>query len=236
MTFDRAVVVVPAHNERARLPRSLRALTMAALCFPAPVSIVVVLDACDDGSDELAGQFGHDVHFVSVDAGKVGAARAAGFEHARSICVDAADRTWFATTDADSEVPADWLVRMADVGADMVLGVVRISNWRHLPAEVARRYLRDYRSKGPSHNHIHGANMGFRADAYWRIGGFAPVETGEDVDLVRRFEVAGAHIHRDARLVVATSARRQGRAPGGFAAHLRGLSDSALRRGTRIGA
>lgn len=235
MNPDRAVVVVPAHNERARLPRSLRALTTAALCFPAPASIVVVLDSCDDGSEDLAGQFGHDVHFVSVDVANVGAARAAGFDYARSLCADTPERTWFATTDADSEVPADWLVRMTEADADMVLGVVRISNWRHLPAETARRYLRAYRSKGPGHNHIHGANMGFRADAYWDIGGFHALESGEDVDLVRRFEAAGADIHRDADLAVATSARRQGRAPGGFAAHLRGLSDTALRRGSRVG-
>ncbi len=56
-------------------------------------------------------------------------------------------------------------------GADMVLGTVRIPVWR-LPVEVARRYLAAYNSKGPGHDHIHGANMGFRADAYWSVGGF----------------------------------------------------------------
>ena len=85
-TFEQAVVVVPAHNELAHLPGCLRALTTAALCLPVPVVIVVVLDASDDGSDSLAGQFGPDVHFVSVEAGNVGAARAAGFEYARSAC------------------------------------------------------------------------------------------------------------------------------------------------------
>src|ERR1700712_4200269 len=88
MDLDRAVVVVPAHNERAHLPRCLRALTTAAICLPVPVLTVVVLDACDDGSDDLAGQFGQDVHFVSVDAANVGAARAAGFEYSRSVCGD----------------------------------------------------------------------------------------------------------------------------------------------------
>jgi glycosyltransferase involved in cell wall biosynthesis len=224
---EQVVVVVPAHNELEHLPRCLRALTTAALCLPVPVFTVVVLDACDDGSERLAGQFGPDVHFVSVDAGNVGAARAAGFEYARNHCAGRAERTWYATTDADSAVNAQWLLRMTSVDADMVLGVVRISVWRHFTAEVARRYLHAYHSEGPGHDHIHGANMGFRAAAYWRVGGFRALPTGEDVELVERFEAAGMRIHRDAKLSVATSDRRRGRAPGGFAQHLRDLRRKA---------
>ena len=231
MELAKAVVVVPAHNELAHLPRCLRALATAALCLSVPVLTVVVLDATDDGSDRLAGQFGSDVHFVTVDAGNVGAARAAGFEYARTVCGDAdLGRTWYATTDADSVVPADWLLRMTESDADMVLGIVQVSSWRHYPAEVVHRYLRSYRSKGPGHNHIHGANMGFGADAYWAVGGFRALSTGEDVELVDRFEAAELRIHRDAKLSVATSDRPQGRAPGGFASHLRELSGSMFKR------
>jgi glycosyltransferase involved in cell wall biosynthesis len=228
--LEQAVVVVPAHNELEHLPRCLLALTTASRHLPMPVLMVVVLDACDDGSDSLAEQFGPDVHFVSIDAGNVGAARAAGFECARSICGNIEpERTWFATTDADSVVSSQWLARMTAADTEMVLGTVRIPVWR-LPAEVARRYLLAYNSKGPGHNHIHGASMGFRADAYWRVGGFQALTTGEDVDLVERFEAAGMRIHRDVRVSVTTSVRHVGRAPGGFAHHLRELSGSVRRR------
>ena len=231
MELAKAVVVVPAHNERENLPRCLRALATSAMCLPVPVLVVVVLDATDDGSDRLVEEFGPGMRFVAVDAGNVGAARAAGFEYAQPLCdgVDPA-RTWYATTDADSVVPADWLLRMTAADADIVLGVVRVPSWRNYPAEVARRYLRSYHSKGPGHNHIHGANMGFRADAYWDVGGFRALPTGEDVELVDRFEAAGLRIHRDAELSVATSDRHDGRAPGGFAHHLRELSGSVRRR------
>jgi glycosyltransferase involved in cell wall biosynthesis len=230
--LEQAVVVVPAHNELTHLPNCLRASTTAALCLPMPVLTVVVLDSCDDSSDTLAGQFGPDVHFVSVEAGNVGAARAAGFEYARSACPAAdLENVWYATTDADSAVSADWLVRMTEADADMVLGVVRIPAWRHFPADVARRYLRGYHANGRGHNHVHGANMGFRADAYWQVGGFRALKTGEDVDLVERFESAGMRIHRDAELSVATSDRRNGRAPGGFAQHLRNLAGPVRKRG-----
>ena len=232
MKFGRAVVVIPAHNEVSNLPSCLKAMVTAAACTQFPVKIVVVLDACDDDSRGLAGQFGDDVQFVEVNVRNVGAARRAGFEYARQLCATDS-RTWYATTDADTRVDSDWLVRQTDSAADVVLGVVRIVNWRRFSAAAARRYLSAYRSKfhANGHDHVHGANMGFRAEAYWEVGGFAALTSDEDVDLVRRFEAAGYRIARDDQLSVATSARRVGRAPRGFAKHLRTIAPRA-RRGT----
>jgi hypothetical protein len=109
----------------------------------------------------------------------------------------------------------------------MVLGVVRVASWRDFPAAAARRYLRAYRYKrrADGHGHVHGANMGFRAEAYWRVGGFAALRNGEDVDLVHRFEAHECRIIRDDRLSVTTSARQKGKAPKGFAEHLRKNAD-----------
>lgn len=231
MSVERAVVVIPAHDEAEGLPACLASVLTAAECLGAPVSIVVVLDACTDGSARLADRYGDGVHFIEVSAHNVGATRAAGFAYARAGCgVEAPDhsRVWYATTDADSRVDADWLIRQTTAEADMVLGVVRVANWRHFSAASVQRYLSAYRAKSGAgdggHGHVHGANMGFRADAYWAAGGFAALSSGEDVDLVRRFEEAGRSIRRDAGLSVETSARRQGRAPRGFAAYLRSVS------------
>ena len=236
MDYERAVVVVPAHNEASNLPDCLKAVVTASACVPFPVLVVVVLDASDDDSRGLAGRFGSDVHFVEVEVHNVGAARRAGFEYAQRICAQQltdGTRTWYATTDADSLVDADWLVRQTESDADVVLGVVRIVNWRRFSAATARQYLAAYRSKrrADGHGHVHGANMGFRADAYWRVGGFAPLASSEDVDLVRRFEAAGCRIDRDDELSVVTSARQVGRAPRGFANHLRTMVPR-VRRGT----
>lgn len=221
--WQQIVVVVPAHNEAESLPECLTALTTAALCVPVPVLIVVVLDACDDGSERVAGRFGPDVHVVAVDAGNVGAARAAGLEYARTLCDDG-PTTWYATTDADSVVGPDWLVRMMAPGADMVLGVVRIPLLRSLSDAATLDFQRGYDADGPGHSHIHGANMGFRASAYWQVGGFRALATAEDADLVDRFLSAQLLVHRDRELSVQTSDRVDGRAPGGFAADLKDLS------------
>jgi glycosyltransferase involved in cell wall biosynthesis len=233
MTIDRAVVVIPAHDERGNLPRCLHAVLASASALPTPTLVVVVLDACSDGSADLAHRFGADVHFIEVDVKNVGATRAAGFAHARTVySAQTSDesRIWFATTDADSRVGGEWLVRQVNADADMVLGVVHVTNWRHFSAAAVNRYLRAYRAKsrtgGAGHGHVHGANMGFRADVYWEEGGFAALASGEDVDLARRFEQSGRRIHRDARLSVETSARSEGRAPRGFAAYLRSVSRS----------
>ncbi len=227
---ETAAIVIPAHNEMRELPRTLRAVITAAACSPVPTSTVVVLDRCGDRSEELAGDFGPDVHFVTVDAGNVGAARAAGFTYAEKICTTAnLARTWYATTDADTQVDPDWLVRQIDADADMVLGVVRVNDWRQHSAAAVRRYLLAYRRKarGRSHDHVHGANMGFRADAYWAVGGFRALPSGEDVEIVERFTAAGYYIHRDAELSVVTSARPAGRAPRGFAGYLRKVGGGA---------
>lgn len=228
--YDAAAVVIPARNERAKLPACLRAVLTASLCAPVPVTVVVVLDDCDDGSDELAGEFGPDVHFISVDAHNVGAARAVGFAYARSLLGEHI-RCWYATTDADSRVDPGWLVHQLGVGADVVLGVVRVTDWRNHDDRVVARYLQSYQANSLSddgeHEHVHGANMGFSAQAYWRAGGFRALASGEDADLVDRLEAAGYHIHRDTELSVITSARTQARAPHGFAHHLRQLGRSA---------
>jgi glycosyltransferase involved in cell wall biosynthesis len=87
-----------------------------------PVLVVVVLDACDDDCANLIGGFGADVHFLRVGERNVGAARGAGFRYARSVRGATDTMTWYATTDADTEVGPEWLQRQFEHNADMVLG------------------------------------------------------------------------------------------------------------------
>ena len=66
-----------------------------------------------------------------------------------------------------------------------------------------------------------------RADAYWRVGGFQPLEVSEDVDLVERLIGAGAPLVWDDRNAVLTSDRSDCRARGGFGDYVRSLAESA---------
>jgi glycosyltransferase involved in cell wall biosynthesis len=219
-------VVVPAHNEQDRLPSCLASLRRAARAVRGvPVHLVVVADASRDRTDHIARRGGATV--ITTDARSVGAARAAGVREVlrRVAHLDAAD-VWLATTDADTLVPPCWLrdqARYANRGWDAVAGTILVADWSgHQPGTRALFHRRYGGGAGP-HGHVHGANLGFRASAYLRAGGFPAVPTGEDRALVAALAATGSRVLRTRALTVLTSARRDARAPHGFGDYLAGL-------------
>lgn len=224
-------VVVPAHDEADRLGRCLSSIAAAAgvarqVCGVS-VDVVVVLDACSDGTAAVAGAAG--VRTVATSVRNVGAARALGTAAVLDR-VATATPTWLVTTDADTTVPRDWLVghlRRAARGADLVVGTVEVGDWSGWPAGLAAAFTADYGTPadGDDHPHVHGANLGISAAAHRRIGGFAALAVAEDHRLVRDAVAAGLRVDRTRSVPVRTSARPDGRAAGGFSAHLAELAD-----------
>ena len=220
-TIRRVCVVVPAHNEARRIRRCLAALKEAARCVAVPVDLLVVCDACQDGTAlQCAAE---DVPVVRIEAGCVGVARRVGIaQQLRNV--ECPGNVWLANTDADSMVPATWLrdqIALADLGIDVVAGMVSLQG-HHRP-EFLRAFEFQYRQRVVSpenHRHVHGANLGVRASAYLDVGGFAPQSNHEDVRLVRALERRGHAIARPDQLTVATSGRLIGRCDQGFAAYL----------------
>jgi len=217
-------IVVPARNEQDLLPAALRALDRAVQPVRGRgvvVELLVVADSCSDATATLARSMAVDVLEVSV--GAVGPARAAGFRAllGRDQGVPR-DRFWLASTDADSRVPANWLVgQLAAAGADLVVGTVEVDDWSSHPPHVEARWRARYDPRD-GHGHVHGANVGARADAYVEVGGFAALDRGEDVALVAA--LAHRRVLRTGAIPVLTSARPRSRAGGGFADHLAGLA------------
>jgi len=220
-------VVVPAHNEEQLVAQCLASVHRAvgqvrdAAHRPPAVTVVVVLDDCSDRTERIVAA-DPAVHAVLVRHRRVGAARRAGAEHA--IGAGRGRAGWLASTDADSEVPENWLTGMlglARAGADLVLGTVEPT--AGLQPSVLRRYRAGYHPRN-GHGHVHGANLGISADAYRSLGGWPARPFDEDVALVRRAEAAGLAIARTAAIPVRTSSRLAGRAPHGFAAHLAALA------------
>ncbi|MBI3217045.1 MAG: glycosyltransferase [Mycobacterium sp.] len=219
------VIVVPAHNERDRLPDCLDSIGVAARSVTVSVRVVVVLDTCTDGSESVLPPW---VSAIRMSARNVGAARAAGFV---SAAPNADHRVWLATTDADSVVPTTWLadqIRHHRARMHGVVGTVAV-DWREHATSTRRRYEGLYlTSEADHHGHVHGANLGVRADAYWRVGGFRPLSVGEDVDLVERLVSARTPLVWDADNAVLTSDRRDSRARGGFGDYVRALADDDI--------
>ncbi|WP_025128958.1 glycosyltransferase family 2 protein [Pseudomonas sp. PH1b] len=213
-------VIIPAHNEEQLLGRCLRALaqaTLGASVSGEEVQTVVVLDDCSDASEAVARA--HGVEVLKVVARNVGQARRAG----AALMLERGAR-WLAFTDADSCVPADWLLCQLAFAADAVCGTVHIEAWQpHQGAALRARYQAHYQDR-EGHRHIHGANLGICARAYARVGGFQALALHEDVQLVNDLQQSGARIVWTARNSVSTSSRSDCRVQGGFGDFLSSLA------------
>ena len=219
-----ALVVIPAHDEADLLDRCLSAVAVAARHAAARgirCEVRVVLDDCRDDSDVVAGR--HPFPVLEIGARRVGAARAAGIEHGLAALAEMdARRIWIANTDADTEVPPNWITAQcaaADEGADVFVGTVR-PDFDDLSPEHRRHWLRTH-LPGEPNGHVHGASLGLRASAYRAAGGFDDVREHEDVFLVEACRALGATIHASDHAEVVTSGRFVGRTPGGYAGYLR---------------
>jgi glycosyltransferase involved in cell wall biosynthesis len=216
-------VIVPAHNEQQLLPFCLASLRRATRALGGtPVHLIVVADACRDRTAHVARRGGAAV--VTIGARSVGAARAAGVRAVlrRTGHLDPAD-VWLATTDADTLVPACWLRQQAhhaDQGWDAVTGTVRVADWSGYRPAVRSAFRERYAARLALHPPVHGANLGFRAAAYLKAGGFPDAPTAEDHALVAALTSAGGRVLRTPGISVVTSARREARAPRGFSHYL----------------
>ncbi len=225
-------VVVPAHDEAALLPACLASVTVAraAVAGRALVSTFVVADACADPTAAVARAHGAEV--IEVSYRNVGAARASGVRAALDVLRMApAQHIWLASTDADTVVPPDWLVHqldLADGGFVAVAGVVRVDSFLDHRAGTESAFATHYATEpGAPHTHVHGANIGARADAYLRAGGWEALSLAEEHDLWRRLRAADERCLATTTLWVTTSGRAKGRADGGFADLLAGLVEGS---------
>jgi glycosyltransferase involved in cell wall biosynthesis len=217
-------VLIPARNEENLLPRCLFSIQEARRSLPANVTsdVIVVSDCCQDQTRTVAEMILEDSGLVlETDSGSVGSARAMAAAAAIKRCHGPLNRCWLANTDADCEVPTDWLVsqlNFAQQGFKAVAGIIDVDSFVGHQQWVESRFRLTYLIWADgSHPHVHGANLGVRADAYLAAGGWSQMRSAEDHDLWNRLHHGGHTGVSDAALKVITSGRRMGRAPAGFA-------------------
>lgn len=231
MTAIRAMgVVIPARNEEQTVRSCIHSVRQALLGLDLSSWIVVVADDCDDRTAEYAGfALGKAGEVLRCAERSAGASRRLGAQRILARWTAWEPRqVWLANTDADTEVPRDWIaqqLRYATRGVCGLAGIVRIEcDNPHLTDNFCRHY--QLGSDG-AHRHVHGANLGVRMDAYLDAGGWPTLDLGEDVTLWRRLGQRGWHRRSVTTSIVKTSARLQGRASGGFADVLRRLNATA---------
>ncbi len=225
-------IVVPARNEEQTVAacidsvrRSCDGAAAAARCWT-----VIVSDHSSDRTAERARRaLGTRGQVIECDVRAAGAARRIGCEavltHFRDV---ARERLWLANTDADTLVPADWLavqLSAADQGAAAVAGIVKLDEHAAHESRARAAFDRTYLTGVNTHAHVHGANLGLRADAYVETGGWSLLGLAEDHCLWERLRKNGWRVVSPTNSVVTTSGRLAGRAAGGFADTLSRLLD-----------
>ena len=220
-------VLIPARDEEQLLPRCLHSVLVARSMLDefTTSDIVVVADSSSDRTAQIATAIlGKQGKVLPATAGAAGVARLLAANYALSRTRKPFESWWLANTDADCIVPPAWLtdqLRLARAGIEAFAGTVSVDSFEEHSPQVADRFRASYTiASDGSHSHVHGANLGVRADSYLRAGGWSPLDTAEDHDLWNRLIRNHATVVSTARIEVITSGRRVGRAPDGFAGAL----------------
>ncbi len=237
------VVVVPAHDERDTIGLTVdsvvRALRHARRHrVVGPTSVRVVAHRCTDDTAQRARarlRFirGAEV-MVDDTSSTIGQVRDRGAREGLARLPWSPHSSWVFSTDADTCVPRDWVVRVLTAAgrhdAAAVVGLAALDRFRGTSAALAsydELLAAKMRLGDPlhQHDHVYGANLAVRADAYLGIGGFPHLPHGEDQQLVERLVESGTRVLRTREITVSTSGRLDGRAVDGLADLLRRLGD-----------
>lgn len=236
----RIAVAIPARNEAGNLPSCLKALAAAARASPAgEITVVVLANNCDDDTVASVIRTASDLRTEIIERqlppplAHAGQARRLAFDAAAALLRGPGDI--LLSTDADTVVAEDWLVRTLDhfdSGFDAVAGLARLklSELRLMPPDLRRRlsalrrydwatsYLRAIRDPAepwPRHFYEGGASMALTLAAYRGVGGAPTPAVGEDKALFDAVRAIGGRVRHPTDVQVRTSPRLDGRAPGG---------------------
>lgn len=210
-SYYRISVIVPAYNEEAYIQACLASLQRQD--YRGPFEIIVVDNASEDRTAAIASACGARVVY----------AEQRGYAAARGRGCAAASGDIIAMTDADSEVPQDWLSRLNEwfqrspsvVAVGGMFHFTETSRqedllFNHLIALVVEKSSILASTLG--HRFLCGFNMAFRRDAYERTGGFdTSLQYAEDLDIAAKLSRIG-EVVLDPRLRVRTSFRRYSQA------------------------
>lgn len=242
----RTIIVIPVRNEAERIGSCLAAIGSQRGRGANSLGILLFLNNCTDGTASAVAEIRRRLALPTrvIERDMAGAHAGWARREAMEAAARWLDESGSAdgvilTTDADSRVPADWVARnlaAIDAGADAVAGRIaldpdeaaRLPDALHARGRLEGAYeallteleaVIDPRSDDPwpCHWTASGATIGVRLSAYRRVGGMPAVPVGEDRAFVDRLMAADARVRHAPDIVVITSGRLDGRAPGGAA-------------------
>lgn len=226
-------VVIPAYNEEKTLASCLNALTCQRTSRH--FEVIVVNNASTDRTGEVARQFMKKLNLRVVYEGSKsrGAARAVGFQKAKGEVI--------LSTDADTQVPPNWLEIIskhlfykniiAVTGpmqmSDCTPSVNRFINW------LQPTFMHSYRLV-MGYYFLSGFNFGIKAPVYRQVNGFdKKLNVCEDINLSEQVRALGKIVYLDCPVTVLGRRFRKGVIHGimtyiyaGFNYYIRHRSDS----------
>ncbi len=236
-------MAIPVRDEAQRIGRCLLALARQSVRAD---HLVLLLNNCTDNTlerVEAAPQAAGTVHIVvcslAPEQASAGIARRLATSHAASLL----DEGVLLTTDADAEVPADWIeanLRAVAQGSDAVCGRALIDpvDALHIPmhlheddarevafAQLLNRMrailLPDRADLWPRHTESSGASIAITTSMFRRVGGVPSIPSGEDRGLIERVRMLDGRVRHDPSICVTVSGRVEGRAARGMAETIR---------------
>lgn len=244
------VVAIPVRNEAERIGACLEALSAQQGIGASGLGVMLFLNNCTDETasviDALRPSLRIQVRMIerAFEGANAGWARREAMEAAAGwLDESGAVDGLILTTDADSRVPADWVAgNLAAIaaGVEAVAGRITLdeADAARLPAALHARGALEGRYEArlieleamidpvphdpwPRHWTTSGATLAVRLSTYRRVGGMPPLAVGEDRAFVSSLLSSDARVRHDPNILVVTSGRLDGRAPGGAADTMR---------------
>ncbi len=239
------IVAIPVRDEAERVGICLNALNQQV---QPPDAVLLLLNNCSDATETVARNISKHLRFRLDIISRDLPPSQANAGHARRLAMAlAAERIapngTLMTTDADAQVPPDWVARnLARLrrGADIVCGRAVIDPVEaamipaHLHADdalechliarlddIAWALDPEPHDPPPRHTEASGASLAVRADAFRSVGGIPAIAAGEDRAFVRALWMMDARVRHDPAIAVTVSGRIFGRAQGGMADTIR---------------
>ncbi len=203
-TWPGVSIILPSYNRGTELERCLRSLMQ--LQYPATHSeIIVVDDASTDGTQAMLERLNAECAAQGISLRSVRQDTRQGVAKCRNRGAELARFELLAFIDSDCVASPGWLSELVPafsyptVGA--VGGMIRAYERRSMPGRYEDVHSSLFMGKQEQQVRLDGpltylptANLLVRRAAWEKLGGFAPLEFGEDVDFCRRLLQASARI------------------------------------------
>ncbi len=262
-----ASVVIPAKNEAGVIARALESLARQVdreghLLDPDCFEILLLVNNSTDNTAEVARQFRREHPSMRLEITERSYAPAqANIGHVRRELMEEASgrlgRGVILSTDADTEVAADWIAQnLHEIaqGVDAVGGLIRLdlAGRSRLPVRIQKMQRLDNRYRTlvawledqydplaydpwPRHYHHFGSSLAVTVEAYRAVGGLPPEHKLEDVEFYNALIRNDRKFRHSVAVKIRTSARLEGRTAIGLAEQLqRWGSDEHAGEGTPV--